>query len=647
MAQTLQHPLRDTSRIAHAARALLAAGGILLFGVAGPPLALGETQAADAAQTISLDALRADDITDDLLDRLEAWTRLHGYIQLFHPSEWAWTTNMFEVARDGYTAVAGATDASSLAEAMQRAATPVGPSVQVWVADGPAPDRPDMRRGMHREGVTAVIGWRHEGYTPVMEMSGPMFSRRYAVNAAGREAVALGFAPDNPYERTLAGGVRVRVPHALWVDKRGNILPDPTPRTRLRRDWPNSWGYRSGAERLAAVGFAWNLVQHFHPAIDREQIGWDDALRDGLRDALLARSREETLAVVNRMLARLGDSQAEAWDPSQPPPYLPMIEAAIVDGELTVTRVESVVRQNLAIVPGDRIVSIDGEPSDRVLARWSGLLGGGRPESAAARAALAALSGPENSRVTLVVRTPGGRDREVTLHRFRPLTIAVDDEGKEPIREVSPGIYYVDGSRADDADVFRAGRTLLTAPAVIFDLRSPFTSLGMTTLGWLTDRDGRASEQFIHTPVHPDRTLVDVRTRDSRILANPAKMVGRMVFLTGPATRGDSEFAALTMRDFNLGFTVGERTSGSAAMTAKATLPGGLEMAWTGLESRSVRGDRVFGAGVAPDVEARPTRAALAEGRDEAIEAAVRALDAYFENLREEAAKRGDDGSEP
>lgn len=646
MAQTLQSPSPTRSRPVLAARAILASGGffVALAGNASaqqtPAPAASRTPVADAA--VSLNALRAEQITEDLIDRLEAWARLSGYLHLFHPSEWAWTTDMFGVARDGFDAAAKATDPVSLADALRRLSSPVGPAVQVWPTEGETPARPDMTRGAHRDGVAAVIGWRHDGYTPTMQMRGPMFSRRIGVAATGREAINYGFAPDNPYERALPGGVRVRVPHALWMDKHGGILPDPIPRTRIRRDWPNTWTYRDASERLAAVAFAWNLVQHFHPTLDRAASGWDDALREGLRGALLSRGRADTLLVVQRMFASVGDSQAEAWDPEIPSPYLPMLDVGIVEGELTVTRVESVVRDNLNIQPGDRIVRIDGEPSEAVLARWMARLGGPRPEAAGARAALAALSGAPNSQVKVLVRKPTGREQEVTLNRFRPSPVAVDDGGTEPIREVSPGVMYVDGSRADDADVFAAGRDLLTAAGVIFDLRSPYTSLGMTTLGWLTDRDGRASEQFIHTPVHPDRAIVDVRTRETRILANPAKMLGKMVFLTGPATRGETEFAVLTMQDFNLGFVVGEETAGAPAMAAIGVLPGGLEVSWTGIESRSISGEVVYGVGVPPDARVRPTRRALAEGRDEAIEAAIKLLDQFFETLRDEVVPQGD-----
>ena len=120
------------------------------------------------------------------------------------------------------------------------------------------------------------------------------------------------------------------------------------------------------------------------------------------------------------------------------------------------------------------------------------------------------------------------------------------------------------------------------------------------------------------------------------MMSKPANMMGKMVFLTGPATRGDSEFAVLTMLDYNLGVIVGERTAGAPAMAAIGVLPGGLEIAWTGIESRSLSGEEIFAHGVPPNVEAPRTRRPLAAGRDDAIDAAVRTLDEIFEAIRGE-----------
>lgn len=608
-----------------AARALVASCGVVLCAHA-PALA----QPAPQGNTITLDALDRDTIDESTLDNLVAWARLHGYITHFNPSEWAWTTNMLAYLRDGFDPVAQAQNPGELAAALERLAKPVAPASLVWPSDEDRPPLPDLRSGARGE-VGAVIAWRHDGFTPVMDQNGPLFSRRVIYNLTANEALRLGFAPDNAYQAELPGGVTVRVPHANYVDRFGSTLPNPTPRERVRKDWPNEWTYATASERLAAVSYAWGLIQHFHPTIDREALNWDAALREAMRDALAATDRESTLRIVQRLLAKVGDAQAEAWDPNTPVPGLPPFNAAVIDGALIVTGVDASIA-GAGVKSGDEIVSIDGVPARDALNEWRTRMGAGTPEARDARAVLAALSGFPASAIELTVRARGGAVREVTLPRSRPAFVAVN-EGEEPIREVAPGIVYVDGSRVTDAHVFVDAERVLAAPGVIFDLRSPFTDMGMSTLGWVAPTQGRTSDQYIHTPMHPDHNEVHITRRDTRIMPNPFNAIGKVVFLVGPGTRGDAEFAALTMQDFDLGILVGRHTAGAPGWVAQGILPGGLAMTWTGLESRSVTGTDIFGRGVPVDVEAIPTRESVASGEDAGIQSAIRALNEHFDSL--------------
>lgn len=619
-------PASAQNRFTPAARALAASCGVFLFSLAATP-AIAQNAQPDR---LAVDALTPDTIDQRTLDNLLAWARLHGYLAHYNPSEWAWTTNMHAYLRDGFDRVVGARNPSELATALGELATSVAPAALVWPSDKERPPLPDLRADARAE-VGAVIAWRHEGFTPTMNQNGPLFSRRVIYNLVANEALKYGFAPDNAYERDLPGGVRARIPHANYVDKFGNILPNPTPRERVRKDWPNQWEYTNASERLAAVAYAWGVVQHFHPMIDRDEIGWDDALRDSMLEALLARDRDSTARVVQRLYAKIGDAQAEAWDPRTPIPGLPPITAAVVDGAFIVTGVD-VAAKDLGVTRGDQILSIDGVNVSDAIDEWRARTGAGTPDALDARASIAALSGFPGSPVELEIRKPGGALRKITLSRTRPIFVAIHD-GQEPIREIAPGIVYVDGSRATDVDVFQNAELVLQAPGVIFDMRSPFTDLGMTTLGWLASREGRASEQFIHAPTHPDYQEVNIRQRDTRIMPNPAKALGRLVFLVGPGTRGDAEFATLTMQDFNLGFIAGTHTSGAPGNPARAVLPGGLEVQWTGLESRSVSGVEIFGRGVPPDVETPLTRDAILAGTDPAIDAAIKMLEEYFDTL--------------
>jgi C-terminal processing protease CtpA/Prc len=608
------------------ARALIASCGVFLVG------SLGNAALAQEAPPpkITLDALTPETVDERMLDNLVAWARLGGYLHHFNPSEWAWTTNMMAYLRDGFDPVVQARTPEELASVLDRLAQAVAPASLVWVSTDERPPLPDLKKGA-RSNVTAVIAWRHEGYTPAMSQEGPFFSRRVIYNMTAREALTYGFAPDNAYETDLPGGVRVRVPHTNFMDTFGNTLPNPTPRDRLRRDWPNTWNYALASERLAAVSFAWGLIQNFHPMIDRESLDVDGILRNAMLDALAANDRASMTSVVERLLAAFGDAQAEAWDPSAPIPGVPQFDALVIDGALMVTGVDQSLAQ-ADIAAGDEILSIDGVKTSEALADARARYGSVLDETRDAHAVRSALSGFPASPIELSIRKPGGAVRSVTLRRDRPIFYAIDD-GKEPIREVAPGIVYVDGARVTDADVFKQAALTLSAPGIIFDLRSPYTQLGMTTLGWVASMETRASDQFIHSPMHPDYNLVHVRHRDARVAPNPSQAIGKVVFLVGPETRGDAEFAALTMQDLDLGIVVGSHTAGAPGRPAAAVLPGGLQIQWTGLESRALNGTKIFGRGVPPDIEVATARNELGADTDPALDRAIEALNEYFDSL--------------
>ncbi len=629
--QPLPFPRPISRRSTHTARALVASCGVFLLGSLGA----GALAQEAPREKIALDSLTPDTIDERTLDNLVAWARLEGYLQHFNPSEWAWTTNMFAYLRDGFDHVAQARTPEELASVLNRLAQAVAPASMVWVSTDERPPLPYLKSDA-RGDVSAVIAWRHEGYTPTMSQEGPFFSRRVIYNMSAREALRYGFAPDNAYETDLPGGVRVRVPHTNYVDTFGNTLPNPTPRDRVRRDWPNTWDYRLASERLAAVTFAWGLIQNFHPMIDRETADLDGILRNAMLEALAANDRASTTRVLERLIGSIGDAQGEAWDPESPVPGIPLFDAKVNGDALVVTAVDQSLK-GADIAKGDTILAIDGVDTAAALAEARARSGGAADETLDSYAVRTALSGFPASTIELKVRKTGGAVRTVTVRRDRPLFIALDD-GKPPIREIAPGIVYVDGARVSDADVFREATLTFSAPGIIFDLRSPYTQLGMTTLGWMTDRDARASDQFIHSPVHPDYNLVQIKQRDTRVTPNPSKLIGKVAFLVGPETRGDAEFAALTMQDFDLGIVIGSNTAGAPGRAAAATLPGGLQIMWTGVESRSVNGTTIFGRGVPPDIEVDSAGIQPGSDNDPAIRHAIEALNDYFDSLDQPSA---------
>ncbi len=75
---------------------------------------------------------------------------------------------------------------------------------------------------------------------------------------------------------------------------------------------------------------------------------------------------------------------------------------------------------------------------------------------------------------------------------------------------------------------------------------------------------------------------------------------------------------------------VGSPTAGQLGNMRNFSLPGGITVTFTGMDWRGSNGDQfdqLQRMGLKPDVLARPTKAGLAAGRDEVLEAALAYLD--------------------
>lgn len=71
---------------------------------------------------------------------------------------------------------------------------------------------------------------------------------------------------------------------------------------------------------------------------------------------------------------------------------------------------------------------------------------------------------------------------------------------------------------------------------------------------------------------------------------------------------------------------VGEPSAGTDGNTASVHLPGGAAVIMTGLRVLHFDGTRLHGIGVLPSVACAPTIAGIAEGKDETLDCAIRAL---------------------
>lgn len=281
--------------------------------------------------------------------------------------------------------------------------------------------------------------------------------------------------------------------------------------------------------------------------------------------------------------------------------------------------------------PGMEVLSVDGVPVGEALARARAEVGASSSERAATILAYSRLAGgPADEALRLgLVRLDGTR-WEVALPR-RPL----DSAPRFEARLLPSGHLYVrfDRFRAPVARLFR--EALLRhpdAPGLILDLRSN------------TGGDGREGMRVV-APLLDRRTLIArLATRDGR---RPSAMLGLfrlplqlhaggeaaqlyggpVAVLVNQGTASTSEVIAASLQERGRARIVGATSCGCALGVLRyRRLATGGALAISEIGLLTGLGRRIEGEGVSPDLPVPLSLADLREGRDPALEAAVRLL---------------------
>jgi hypothetical protein len=209
------------------------------------------------------------------------------------------------------------------------------------------------------------------------------------------------------------------------------------------------------------------------------------------------------------------------------------------------------------------------------------------------------------------------------------------------VREVEPGVLYLDLARIDHDQLEQALIAHPEAAGVIFDLRGEPDFIGPQFLGHWIDEKVLSPEWEV--PLRRDPTPAawirsepapDLEIKSTRWPLDPVtpRLGARLAFLADERSISRAE-TYLAIARFQLGAeVVGSPSAGTLGNSNRAVLPGGFRLTWTGMNVR--RGSsrdggespRLSGSGIAPTLSAAPTTAGLRAGRDEALARAVDAV---------------------
>lgn len=391
------------------------------------------------------------------------------------------------------------------------------------------------------------------------------------------------------------------------------------------------------AKNVEAFDMLWQTIRdkHFDPKLGG--LDWQ-SVRDKLRPRVeQAATMKVARAIMNEAIDQLhqthfgiipADLYKDLESPHSGPGELGA-DLRIVDGRAVVTAVTEGQPASVAgVKTGWTVEKIDGKPVSEILQSAeaayakSGMLAARKTLAVAAR-----LRGPVGSAIALDFVDQNDKPVHKDLTAVEPKGVPATF-GNLPTFHVRFTSKRVDGTVSyvslnvffDLVNVLKqygeAIEASRDADGLIIDLRGNPGGIGAMSFamgGWLVSERGLK----LGTLVTRDGSL------NFTLFPRPRPFTAPVAVLVDELSMSTSEILAGGLKDLKRARVFGVRTPGAALPSTIEVLPNGDRFQYAFANYISANGQPLEGVGVVPDAETPWTRAALLEGRDPAVEAAL------------------------
>ena len=398
-------------------------------------------------------------------------------------------------------------------------------------------------------------------------------------------------------------------------------------------------GWRATA--LASFDDAWQTINESFYDPTFGGVDWNGVRKELRPRVVSAASMDDARDVIREMLARLRKSHFQLLAPSRANtvsgPALVAAEIRVLTGEILVTKVTGAEARKAGLVPGLRLLAVDGHLMADAVRNAAGADVRSRALDAW-REVMRELHGPDGSAAMLLVKDAAGKQLELTVPRSRPSGEVITFGNLPPFAAefeertvAAPGGKRV-GYMAFNIWMPALGERIAAAvdrfrqyDGIVIDLRGNPGGLAAMISG--------VAGHFIDEPVQ----LGAMRTRQTpnplsfkvnpRIVTGDGRRVdvfkGRVAILVDELTGSTSEVFAGAMQSLGRARIFGRQTMGQALPALTKQLPSGDVLVYAIGDFTTATGRTLEGVGVVPDEPVTLTGEALARGGDPDLERAV------------------------
>jgi hypothetical protein len=481
---------------------------------------------------------------------------------------------------------------------------------------------------------TGPGAWHRAGTSKTVEITRPtdrapegrQFLRMSPMSSSPTSASSAHELFDSPprtgahVDIALGSGLSARVPTALSEMQAVDDVKRLSPLAALRAAIA---GVAESADpldldtRLADVIVAWNVFRHFYPYWPESGVDWDARLPPQLALAYDAATRAAHRDALRVLVADARDGHGNVIDArsAERRGLLP-VRLGVIEGQLVVTATAVPAEAPIGAV----VSTVDGVPAAERLSEGM-RLASGTTQWKQTRAVQDIATCQSGSAVKLMIDSGAGAHAISLPCGAKPAPL---EKRPEAITEVSPGIWYVDLTRARMPQVASVLDKLALATGVVFDVRGYPTDAGAQILPHLIGTSEADRWMHVNKIIGPYGESAGWESFGWNLTPQSPRVGGKVVFLTDGRAISYAESVLGYVADRELGTIVGSATAGTNGNVVAFVVPGGFRIVFTGMRVTGHDGQTPHHlVGVQADEPMVPTVVGLREGRDDVLDRAL------------------------
>ncbi len=370
---------------------------------------------------------------------------------------------------------------------------------------------------------------------------------------------------------------------------------------------------------LTSVVIAWNVFQHFYPYFDVIETNWEKVLSETLQEVYSNTDKVDFTKTLSKMVAKLEDGHGVVYGERM---YHLPIRTELIEHDIVITS-----SNDPKLKIGDIIKKVNGVAAEKVQKEMEKLISGS-PQLRKHRA-LNVFGSTFHSELLKVLIERDGKELSLDVYNncsnknifFNPINNfqykTVD------IKELEPGIFYVNLLNCSSANFTNQIDKLAKAKSVIYDYRWGGALSLIELIPHLIDTTANSAWWNIPQLVYPNRKEITYHKTNWSLQPKSPGFTSKSIILTAPSVVSSGETSMGIIDHYNLATTVGEPTAGCNGNANWIKLPCGYTVMWTGMKVLKHDGTQHHLIGFQPDFPVEKTMQGIKNRKDEVLEKAL------------------------